>query len=227
MSKSFRAWNINNPLLLRRDAQPTIQVRDLEWGMRIGTFVESPAGSGRKVGANRRRRMIQLATAAGIVLAIGAFSLHQYTVWVDNSLGPQLQAWTPAGLGTPQREVDASWQLSHSTQERLARSEADAQLGPVITQTKLAPASSPSPSADLVRVSGSAFDPPLTAVPREKPGEPLREWVTTITFANWLTTITYAKSSQVQPQRDRTAGKHLDWQVSTSRQMGPPDVGQR
>ena len=216
MSKTFRAWKIDDPLLLRRDAQPTIQMRDLQWGIRIGMFVENggpPTGLGRKVGAKRRRRMhIQLAGAAGIVLAGSAFGLHQYTVWRSNSFGPQLQAWAQPGLGTPQLEVDASSQLSHPTRERPAQNEADAQLGPVVPETRLAAASSPSPSADLIPVPSPSFDPPLTAAPQQKPtsSEPLREWVTSTTSGNWVTTITYAKSSQVKPKRDRSARKQMD-----------------
>jgi hypothetical protein len=205
MSKTSRACKIDDRLLLHREAQPTIQVRNLQWDLRVGMFVEnvsSPTGVGPKVGAKparRRRTRIQLAGAAGVVLAGSAFGLHQYTVWHGNSLGPQLQAWAPAELGTPQHEVDRPWELSHLTQVRhgriwqrvrvrfpsrtTRRNEVVAQLGQVDAATKLAPASNPSPSADLIPLSNPAFDPPLTA------GS--------------------AKSTQFQPQRDPTARKHI------------------
>jgi hypothetical protein len=166
MSKTFRAWKIDAALLLRHDAQPTIQVRDLQCGIRVGVWPEQ-----------RRRMRIQRAGAVGIVLAGSAFGLHQYAVWRSNSLGPQLQAWAQPGSDTPQLEVDASWQLSQSTRERAARNEADAKLGSVKSETRLVPASSPSPSADSV--PSHALDPPPTAAPQQKPtsSEPLGEWV--------------------------------------------------
>jgi hypothetical protein len=118
---------------------------------------------------------IQLAGAVCIVLAGSTFGLNQYTEWRSNSLGPQLQAWAPGGLDTPQLEVDASWQRSQSAGERV--NEAHAQLGPVEPGTKLAPPSGPSPSADPV--SRPTFDPALTAAPQQKPtsSEPPREGV--------------------------------------------------
>src|SRR5262249_61979134 len=103
MSKTFPPLKIDDPLLLRRNpngahavwseekVQPTILVRELQWGLRVGVFaddVRPPTFTriGRNAGATaarRRRRQINLAGAAGIGIAAGAFGQHQYHVGGD------------------------------------------------------------------------------------------------------------------------------------------------
>jgi len=208
MSKAFRAWKIDAALLLRRDAQSTIQVQDLQWGIRVGVWPEQ-----------RRRMRIQLASAVSIVLAGTTFGLHQYMLWRSNSLGPQLQVWAQPGSGTPHledltRERPArSWQRvrlrfpSRATRKK----EFVAQFGPVEPEIRLAPASTPIASADPV--SSPAFDPPITAAPQQKPmsNEPLAEWVTTVSAIDQGGAPISARRPQTkpQPQRDRSASKQI------------------
>jgi hypothetical protein len=162
----------------------------------------------------------------------------QLQAWVQPGLGaPQLEAEAPLGQRTVGLVRPLSFsqstsdhapetmprQLSQLTRERHARmwqrvrvrlpratrNEADPQLGPVQSETRSVPGSSPIPtSAGFSPVSGHAFDPPLTA-PASTASEPPP--IGKVASANHaLDQPVSTNNPPSLPQRDRSARRHMD-----------------
>jgi hypothetical protein len=138
-------------------AEPTFQVQDLLWGLRVGMFAGNgpSTGKGHKVGAlvPQRRSLaiaVSLAGAAGVFVAGVIYSPHRYTMASRDLPGREWVALAMPVVGTPQLQTDAHPKIE------LAE-----------PATKLTPASSTPPtSLSFIPVSGLASDAPLT------PGQP-------------------------------------------------------